>query len=122
MKRSILRLTMNTFTTWLTQRLPPSGQPYVHDLQARWTVLVEALVDQTELPDMGDINKLDADHMSTALEWLFSALNKAHVSDSWTGIAVHSLRLLALRNVSELLTMIASPPKTIDPVTPRTHQ
>lgn len=119
MKRAVLRMTMKTFISWLNIQLPPSGQPHTHDLEARWTMLIDSLVSNEGLPDLGDIDKLDEEHMRTSMEWLFSALGKAYITESWTGIAVHALRLLAMRNVKEMLAMIENPPRQPDQVLPR---
>jgi hypothetical protein len=119
MKRAVLRLTMKTFVSWLNLQLPPAGQPHTHDLEARWTMLIDSLVSNEGLPELGEIDKLDDAHMRAAMEWLFTALGRAYITESWTGIAVHCLRLLAMRNIAEMLAMIENPPKQPDPLLPR---
>lgn len=110
MKRAVLRLTMKTFVSWLNFKLPPAGQPYTHELQARWDILIDSLVSNEGLPELGEIDKLDEEHMRAAVEWLFNALGRSHIVDGWTGIAVHSLRLLAIDAIPEMIATIQSPP------------
>lgn len=106
MHRQVLRLVLKEFLGVLNSRFPPSGQPTLHDLEARAVLLVDALTPEAA-PSFGD-----AEHMSTrgvvsALEWLLKSLASAYTGDSWAQLAVHALRLIALESVPQILQNLA---------------
>jgi hypothetical protein len=101
-----------TFCNWLEVQYPPSGKPSVGDF------LAEALAEIDRLPkDEGpDVlgGPLDEVRVKIGLEWLFTALLKAHEENRWARTAIYAYRLLALKNIGEIVKAIVHPIKPID--------
>lgn len=101
MRRAILRLVATNYTQWLCNRLPPSDRPALNDLQARFIVLIDALPDN---PDIALNEPLDKEGIQTALDWLFSTINKANPGDSWVSLAVSLMKTNVSEHIDEITT------------------
>jgi hypothetical protein len=107
MRRAILRLVATSYTQWLNTRLPPSDQPSLHDLQARFLVLIDALPDN---PDIPLEEPLDREGIQTALDWLFVTIHKANAGNSWVFLAVSLMRVYCSEHIDEIVDRIIEVP------------
>lgn len=120
MRQLVLRLVMRGFVAHLSSRFPPSGQPHLHLLEARFTVLLDALPDG-DGPNLGDPQQLSLEATTAALEWLVKTLADAFVNDSWATLSAHLLRLEAIAGAAAVHAALMDPTRSLDsrgPLTP----
>lgn len=113
MRRSVMKLTLKALTGWLTEHFPPSGKPFVYDLEAEGMGAINAIVDRSG-PEFTDSSILTEDSIRQIYEWIFTALvSGSSASERGWGLAIHSLRLYTMEHLRELLERIKTPPTTI---------
>jgi hypothetical protein len=110
MRKAVLRLVAGDYVALLRERLPPSGRPLTHDLEARLMLLIEAIPEGQE-PEFGQPGYLTVQNVKDTIEWLFTSLARSQ-GDAWP-LAAHLCRLDALDSVCEILSAVAAPPRTI---------
>lgn len=112
MRRAVMKLVLESFTSWLTDRLPPSGKPFAPDLKAECIQLID-FVPGGSGPDVPGVESLTEDSLRGVYEWLFTTLVAANPGSRAWGLAAHSLRLHALEHLPDLLRRIQNPPHPI---------
>lgn len=117
MHRAVLRLAVRGLTECLRRSFPPAALPCLHDLEARSTVLIDAVA--AGLPDIDpDAQLLDADGLRRIYDWLFVALATANASDAWAVLACYAVRLHAAANAESILVDLKHAPRTTPVVRP----
>ncbi len=112
MYRSILKVILKVSVDHLREVFPPSGGPSLYEFQARANILVDALKDGSPLPIDGEL--LTEDGIKAGIEWIAASLVAAHGSDSWSVVCCHAVRIILLRDISQLLERALRPAKTLD--------
>lgn len=109
-RRSMLRVMLQAYVSWLNREMQPAGKAALHTLEARGSVLIDALPTGPggQAPDVAVLETLDARGVEAGMGWLLTAMRVAY-PDEWAPVAVESLRLLLAKNVDEVAEL-AQPP------------
>lgn len=114
MRKPIMKLVAKTFLTWLAKRLPPGGQPFLHNLEAEFIIVIDSMP-ETDGPNFNTAAKLDEKVIRNVLEWALKAVRDAHTGEALVALLTYVLGILEVQAVNDIMELLTLPASTTDP-------
>ena len=119
--KSTLALVMQTYTALLNKKLPPAGQPFVHNLNAEMSVLIDIAGTEDDLnsideaKDNGTSNSNEKPELEVVKSIECQPFNfaKSRPNNWLASILSHMFRLDALSMTEEIMELIQHPKRTL---------
>lgn len=109
-----MKLVAKTFLTWLSKKLPPGGQPFLHNLEAEFILVIEAMPDGLA-PTFDVSSKLDMPTIKTIVDWVLKAVRDAHMGEPFVALLTYVVGVLEEQALADIMELIATPPSITDP-------
>ncbi len=114
MRKPIMKLVAKTFLTWLSKKLPPGGQPFLHNLEAEFILVIESMP-ENDGPNFDTSAKLDEKVIRNVIEWALKAVRDSHTGESLVALLTYVLGILEVQAVSEIMELLTLPVSVTDP-------
>ena len=109
MRKPLMKLVAKTFLTWLSKKLPPGGQPFLHNLEAEFILVIEAMPEGLG-PSFDASSKLNATTVKEIIDWILKAVRDSHMGEPFVTLLTYIVGILERQSLSEIVEAIATPP------------
>lgn len=121
MRQVLMKLVAKTFLTWLSKKLPPSGQPFLHVLEADCLIVIEAMPDGIG-PRITSTEKLTEEKVKDIIEWTLGAIRNSHSGEEFVALLTYVLGILEIQALPDLMLLLAASPSIVQTSTMETIQ
>lgn len=114
MKKPLMKLVAKTFLTWLAKKLPSGGKPYLHNLEAEFIIVIDAMPDGIG-PSFDESVKLTETAIKDIIDWVLKAVRDSHMGEPFVALLTYVIGILEGQAISEIMELMSLPPSITDP-------